>query len=366
MDIGFYIADLLREKDEVNVPGLGTFTKVRIAGSYDSSGSVFSPPSYHLSFDKNDKSTSDHRLLTNFISNQKNLSLSSAEYFIEKFAAQFSELLGSAGFAEIKPLGTIRKENDELHFEPLDTLKIEGNFYGLKPVHDRKTIVNLIPSEPAKQQEILVAEDQDIERTEVSEEIEVSEETEEIEETGKRNGLKLVLAILLPLILAGAALLYYFNPIVHAEIEKFRSGIFPDKKQSPAPAPVTEAIIPAADSTLSTADTLSNVQDTLQLNTDNPPQSSADQVQAAVPDEAITFEIIGAAFASKKEAETYISQLASRDIKAKIVDNMPGRMIKISLGSFNDEVSARVELARIHKELNKEAWIARIKPPKNP
>jgi hypothetical protein len=37
-------------------------------------------------------------------------------------------------------------------------------------------------------------------------------------------------------------------------------------------------------------------------------------------------------------------------------------MMKISLGSFTEEESANTELKQIQKNINKDAWIARVKP----
>ncbi|MDO8993783.1 MAG: SPOR domain-containing protein, partial [Daejeonella sp.] len=68
----------------------------------------------------------------------------------------------------------------------------------------------------------------------------------------------------------------------------------------------------------------------------------------------------------KIDAETYIKQMNSKGIKAKIVENLPGKMLKISLGTFTEEEAATLELNRIQKEINKDAWIARVKPLKNP
>ena len=74
MDIGIYIADLLRNQEEVSLPGLGTFTKQRIPGSYDSTNNSFLPPRYQVSFD--DRLTEPSGL-TDYISLKKNLSTSS-------------------------------------------------------------------------------------------------------------------------------------------------------------------------------------------------------------------------------------------------------------------------------------------------
>lgn len=351
MDIGYYISNLLRQEDEVSVPGLGTFMKVRIAGSYDKASNTFRPPSYQISFKA---TTSDHNSLSRYISGQKQLSVSSAEYFIEEFSSHLSELLSSSGLAEIKSLGTIRKNNEALDFEASENLEIGGIFYGLKPLSDYK-------SKPddggyhAAEETLLVQEEEE----------KVLLPEDETEEREKRSSLPLIIAIIIPVIIMGAILLYYFNPQVHNAVQQFISDTFPATEQpAAAPAPAADQSVILADSTLNTADTLSGNSDSLASNTNIPAQPLNDQAASSAPaDEGLTFEIIGAAFAKKDEAEKYIKQLSSKGIEAKIIENMPGRMIKISLGSFKDESSAQVELIRIQKNLNKEAWIARVKPP---
>ena len=82
--------------------------------------------------------------------------------------------------------------------------------------------------------------------------------------------------------------------------------------------------------------------------------------------EVVNYEIIIAAFSIKSEAEVFIKQIGIKGIQAKIVENMPGKMLKISIGTFLDEESAKIDLTRIQKKINKDAWIARVKQPKNP
>lgn len=342
MDIGFYIADLLREQDEVSVLGIGTFMKVRIAGSYNQASNSFIPPSQKLSF-KN--SVSNYHALTVYISNQKNISVSSSEYFIKKFSSNFFELLNSSGFAEIKPLGIIHKKNETLLFEATSSFEIDGNFYGLKPVTDNKRSETFAGTEAIQE--------------------ELEEGTDRNEGTSK-NRFKVVLAISILIILIGPALLYYFNPKVNSLVQKLRSDIF-SVAEPAMPAPINDKAGASSD-TSAKVDTSAMVVDSQTLKTDI--QANAIKIDSppeiAVSEQEISYEIIEAAFARRNDAEIYIKKLNAKGIHAKIVENMPGRMIKISLGTFKDEQSARSELIRIHKDINKEAWIARIKPKKNP
>jgi cell division septation protein DedD len=345
MDIGFYIADLLRSQDAVSLPGLGTFTKVRMAGSYDRMSNSFLPPSYQVAF----KNTSeDQHSLTEYISNKKNLSESSSEYFVRKFTTALFELLQTSGIAEIKPLGIIRQKDKNLSFEASSNFNIAGNFYGLKPVNDREIVIPVaaatatIPVEEILRQDVVLDDEE--------------QEEVEIEETSKSNLTTIVIAAIV-LLIGTAVMLYLFYPPVKELISgKAATGV---NNVQPVPAPAgTPVVIP--DSAVNTApDTAAEALTAESLIVKSP----LEETPASVA-EAVSFEIVTAAFARKSEAEEYIKQVGKKGFTGKIVNNIPGNRIKVSLGSFADEASAQAELSKIQKEVNKDAWIARIKPKK--
>jgi hypothetical protein len=69
MELGQYIADLLRGQDEVSVTGLGTFTKIRVAGFFDQNSNVFYPPFYKISFKEGENEDTS---LIEYIANKEN------------------------------------------------------------------------------------------------------------------------------------------------------------------------------------------------------------------------------------------------------------------------------------------------------
>ena len=113
MDIGLYIVELLREQDEINVAGLGTFMKIRLAGSFNSSSNEFYPPTYQISFKESEISDLS---LVQFISVQKNISDTSAEELIKKFSEGLLEVLKSSDSVEIEPIGFLRKKKWKNYF----------------------------------------------------------------------------------------------------------------------------------------------------------------------------------------------------------------------------------------------------------
>ena len=103
MEIGQYIVNLLRGQEKVSVAGLGTFTKIRVAGSFDQNSNVFYPPSYKIAF--NERESEDSSLIQYIIS-KENLNKSSAEEQIRIFISSILKGLEYEKEVKIKNLGT--------------------------------------------------------------------------------------------------------------------------------------------------------------------------------------------------------------------------------------------------------------------
>lgn len=355
MDIAPYIADLLRQNNEVNVPSLGTFYKQRKGGFYDSTKGCFFPPSHGLAF----KETEDNTFLTSFISHQKNISPNTANYFIEKFVSQIKSLLTTYGHAEIESLGTLQRSKDGYIFIDILNFDDEGDYFGLQPVKELNTLVTQQVSEPVIEPTVIDAE------TETATTAITAENPSEeiIKESKKVSSATKIILIAASLILIGI-ITYLVYP---QTFEAFRQKTNTPEHKMPAKRPVQATIPKTLADSVAEADTIyqqlskqgfdiEKPRDTLEVSTE------VKTVSTETP--AVNFEIIGAAFARRSEAETYVKLLKGKGVYAKIVENMPGSKLKISLGTFNDEASAKKELIRIQKELNKDAWIARVKPKK--
>lgn len=355
MDIGIYIADLLRKQDEVGLPGLGTFTKERIPGSYDRTSNSFLPPSYKVSF--SDK-ISEFSSLPDYVSFKKHLSPSSAEYFVKKFSSGILDGLETSGIAEVKPLGIIRQESDSLTFEALATFDIAGKFYGLKPIRDRKKTDALPVNEPAIPAAIAGDSSEDFINFQSQEEIENEEES--IEESKSNRFLLLIPGAFLFAVLA-AGLLYFFNPRARNLVD----SMFP-KYVSSAPAQADSGNVEKL-SPIVRPDSLNTIPQALVRDSSltDSAASSAPVEKEPEPHAAVTkIEIIGATFKKRSEAEAYVRIMNAKGLSAKIAEDMPGKLFKVSLASFQDDQTAQNELNRIIKEVEKTAWIAKYKSKK--
>lgn len=364
MDIGIYIADLLRNQDEVSLPGLGTFTKEKIPGSYDDSSNSFTPPSYQVNFNTNHPEFTN---LPHYISSKKHLSLSSAEYFVNKFSSRVLDLLENSGLAEITSLGIIRQKNDRFVFEALESFDVAGKFYGLKPVTDLKKSI-LRGADPAPvpvpMQETVITATTANDSIEDFINFQGQEEEELVDEYAAEPKNNSLLLVILGIFLIGvlvAGLLYFFNSnarnFVDSRLPKTVSTIpaSPDSGTTATGAPFNPGDS-AAESTRAIIKDSNSVDSVV-----NKALIEKDPEATAI---SLKIEIIGATFRKRSEAEAYVKTMKARGLQAKIAEDMPGPLFKVSLASFQDPQTAQNELNRIVKEVEKTAWIAKYKPKK--
>jgi cell division septation protein DedD len=355
MEIGLYIAELLGEQDEVSVAGLGTFFKERVAGTFDKHSNLFYPPSYHLSFKKDVFSFSG---LSEYISMKRSLSISSSEELIKKFTETILNVLNGSDAVEINHLGSLYKINDQLTFKPSDSFGIADKFYGLKPIPELKAAVIPQPEKDLKS-----------EITENRSQIENEETEEEVFEQAPKARLVPILVISFLAIIASLLALFYFDNSFNHFIKDMLS---PKVK----PAAIIEPIIDTTATASAAADSIAEpldssgtkntaIQEETKPAVTTKPVTITLEEKVPVLEKDISYEIIVAAFSRKVDADTYIKEMSTKGYTAKVVENLPGKMMKISLGSFTEEEPATTELKRIQKEINKDAWIARVKPLKN-
>ncbi|MBC7745952.1 MAG: SPOR domain-containing protein [Flavobacterium sp.] len=358
MDIALYIADLLRQHNAVNVPSLGIFYNSNSAAFYDHSKAVLFPPSRTVSFkDEHD----DSMILAEYISSEKHVSNSTSLYFIDKFVTFTKSLVTLNGQADIHSLGILKKSGDGYVLIDAPNLDALGEYYGLFPVKESKpdipphteTVATLPPN--------AVTEDFKIPEVTNVDSHDYEEQIEETDERLSTSGIFLIVAgfLIIAGIIGFLAFPQSFNFV-------YQRNTVPVKKitvKKPFVAPVPMTMVDS----LNQADTIykelskqgfevEKPRDTLLVTTKIKPP--------APPLDKVTYEIIGAAFARRNEAENYVKQLQNKGLYAKIVDNMPGSKLKISLGTFNYEASAQRELVRIKRDINKEAWVARVKQKK--
>jgi hypothetical protein len=96
---------------------------------------------------------------------------------------------------------------------------------------------------------------------------------------------------------------------------------------------------------------------------------SSDTVKAVQPvakaaaDTVTTYEVIGASVLNEKEASWFIETMKKSGIKAKVVQNAPGKRLKMSIATLKDENSAKEARDRLGEKLKiKGLYIYKNKP----
>lgn len=367
MDVAAYIKELLYREQVVYVPGLGTFSAKKTAGTYNQEQQKFYPPKNSIAFTADEKTD---QALENYISEQKNISLQAAKYFIEKFADQLKK---DSAAINLPVNEVLFPPGDELSPETQkpDTAFNEENF-GLPPV-------NLTTIKSKNNEEEIVSKHDYVEN--FYREFSKNLPEEPVETKPKKStGLWAAAAAVLILCFAGIYALYTYHPDLFSRFrpqEKQLPTIIREPKPDSASKVVVEKLTvkdtvatkpaettPAADTTAAQSKMVATVPKPVKKIRPEPvitaPPATA-AITAADPEivEKSQYEIIGAAFKTLKGAKTFLNQLKSKGMHSpKILRNTAGKSMLITFGSFPDKESAQAALERIRtKDTHSEAYI---------
>lgn len=168
------------------------------------------------------------------------------------------------------------------------------------------------------------------------------------EEVKKRSPLLTIIIVvfILALIVVGT---YLLKPELFSQFIG-KTPVSSSKTIAPAIQPVvtdslTSSSTPKQDSLKKPAATKSAAKDSAKTVAVKP------IVPVQVKDTVITYEIIGASMHDQKEADNFIAQMKKSGIEAKVVTNMAGKRLKMSIATLKDEKSAQLELDRLSKKL---------------
>lgn len=428
MDIAYYLSELLEQLGEVSVPGLGSFTRVRLDGYYNNDEGRFYPPASRLEFTQQDV---DDDVLTQYIGVKKRISLASSKYFTEKYITGLKQEVVSREipFAE---LGSLYFADGRIRFRGAQTLP-DPEFYGYPtislhkkntaPVYSYEEPVTAPEAEQSEEGHIIpvlepfteedhlhepnlgynaevkegqgeeeeeqasyehivlydpekaktVVEEQNDNFTPQPEIITPREEEEndfffrksiyrepvveeevvvEEEEVEPRRSYLWLWITLIVLAVAGGGIYgwYYYQQQQAAPVKKV--------KAAPAAAP--------KDTTDSTSTTLPTAKDTAAaansgkiIPVQNAPASTIDSTKRR-------YEIIAASANTQKEADKIIKNYRSIGIHAHVVTDAPGKLKKVSLGTYNSPTGVTAAMNDLLKtgKVNKEIWSLPINPKK--
>lgn len=159
MDIAYYLSELLEQLGEVNVPGLGSFTRVKVDGYYNSDEGRFYPPTSKLEFTQQ---YADDDVLTQYIGVKKRISLASSKYFTEKYISGLKQEVISREipFAE---LGSLYFANGRIQFRAAQSVP-DPEFYGYPTISlNKKSAAPVYHYEEPVAEPVIVPEPEPIE-----------------------------------------------------------------------------------------------------------------------------------------------------------------------------------------------------------
>jgi cell division protein FtsN len=355
MDVGYFISELLAQDGNVSVPGLGNFAYNRINGYYNEQDGKLYPPAYRVAF--NQQFTDDEKL-TLYIADKKNISLASSKYFTDKFITNL-KLQAQTEEVQLADLGWFYTDSAKLLFKPTTDQGPYPDFFGYEPLAIKKLpVANIVTSTVAipdttveipalpQQMEIVPAATQEHEYVE-----------EEVIESKKRTGWVIFAVAAVALLAVTFFAINLYNPSI------FRSETVKDSTANKTVK--TVKVAPVKDTVAKDTVKQNVIKDSVKA-VSTPPVKDAVTTPPAI-NNIITgrrFELMGGSFNSLKEANTAIRNYKHLGIDAHIVTDLPGRRIKVSIGTFKN----RSEVAKARKELlltkkvSKDIYPLEIKP----
>jgi nucleoid DNA-binding protein len=148
MDILSYLLELLQQRKEVGITGLGTFYKKKYPGRYDKEKQTFLPPGYTLQFSAE---IAEEDALANFISAKTNISNDDARNHIAQFVEEVNQKLELDHEAELQNTGRLFFTEQGLGFEPVKNMNYGSEFYGLPSLAE--TVIEEIKTDSPQQEE---------------------------------------------------------------------------------------------------------------------------------------------------------------------------------------------------------------------
>lgn len=127
------VKELILDKDEVSLPGVGTFVAEMVPSVFSDKGYTINPPYKRLSFRQ--KSTGDDSLLIDFYEKCNNLDIETASRIIREFLHEMRHVLETRKSIVFPGLGKLRATRENYFFFVADEdLDIYPEGFGLEPI----------------------------------------------------------------------------------------------------------------------------------------------------------------------------------------------------------------------------------------
>jgi len=338
MNIADYLSELLVQHDEVSVPGLGYFVRVRVNAYYNEKEARFYPPYHKVKFVAEQR---DDDTFVRYVAEKKNISLASSRYFSDKFIIKLREEAQKGKYL-FSDLGLFYTDHDQLIFKPNERIPTDPAFYGYPQIDINKS------GQPAFGEPAKPIIDKPV-STPVAvvpppvQTIPQQGQYFEEEETEYKRPVNTWLIILLAISAIGLVIfgVYEFSPHAFDQITSGYHKII-GKKDKVVPVKKHEIKV----DTVQKAAPIVTVVDTATV---------------------VHFEIIADKFKSwrKERADAAVEHYKSMGLAAKISTDAPGPLLKISVGTYlseNEADSVRLALINSGKISKNSKEILKIEP----
>lgn len=349
MEISNYLVELITEKDQVTVPGLGRFMKKRKAGYFDDATKTYFPPSgeivYTTEYMHDDK-------LVHLIRQKTETSLTSAYAILDEYIKEIKLTLKN-NEVKLKGIGILKEEDGHITLTSETETNLNKKFFALPAVDTLSPkLVGVETDNYSLAQQAL--------NTSIPDEL--------FEEEPKRGIVAITMGIIAVVILAGVIGLYFAKPDIYKNMVNQIQSYIP--KNSPTPIAPVKPNQPTPNAVaLQKADSIykdNDIESKLKaegFDVEKVKDSTNVSVRTNVlPKKGdIKYEIIIGLYTRREDAVKRVSQLKANGIDAHIVDDADGPMIKISCATLYSDAEAEKELSRVREELNPEAFKKAIK-----
>ena len=127
------VKELILDKDEVSLPGVGTFVAEMVPSVFSDKGYTINPPYKRLSFRQ--KGTGDDSRLIDFYAKCNNLDIETASRIIREFLHEMRHVLETRKSIVFPGLGKLRATRENYFFFVADEdLDIYPEGFGLEPI----------------------------------------------------------------------------------------------------------------------------------------------------------------------------------------------------------------------------------------
>ncbi|MEO6150074.1 MAG: SPOR domain-containing protein [Mucilaginibacter sp.] len=389
MDLSNYLNEILEQRGEVNIPGLGYFVRVRVNGHYNDEEAKFYPPHNEVQFEA--KKVDDDDTFATYVAEKKDISLSSSKFFTGQF---ITSLLQDAAVkdTEVGEIGWLRSERSKLVFKPKVTTKNDPLFFGLPELAVHKIGNQPVASDPIPELSLTIAPDAtelpELEETEQEDTFSNSFQPDAVEEDEgyyeEKRGLniKLIAMIAAGVLILATVGLYFYDPSLFGGSQKRKPLVTtaaPQKKQQPVKAAQKPAAVTDTTAPKTTPDTSKTINQQNVVITDGSQNIALDvpveqtivdaQTQAAIAENTDqlpwhpTFAIIGGTFPSKEKAEDAVDEFKARGVEAHSIEQGKSKKQLVVIGSFQTRAEANKalhELKRMRKA-RKDIYIKELK-----